>query len=350
MTGRPVEVVILHRGSGAEAGPLERSVDAARRELAGRHREAFLAAGAADARIVTGPPDGRPFGVRLREVVDELEADGLVVLGSGALPLATAADRRAFVDTAGGDQPNALTNNRYSADIVAVARAREALGGLPDLSTDNALPRWLEEVAGVPVHDLRRRWRLGMDVDGPLDLVLLGAPWSTHLPAGLAGAIESRLSAVRAVAGDPRGELVVFGRTSASTLAWLERHTMARTRALVEERGLRTSAAGQRPPWSVLGALLDRDGPGALAEHLARLGDAALIDARVLLAHRFGADDRAWPVAEDRYASDLLQPGRIGDPWLRELTASAATATVPIVLGGHTLVGPGLRIVVSLPR
>jgi hypothetical protein len=55
-------------------------------------------------------------------------------------------------------------------------------------------------------------------------------------------------------------------------------------------------------------------------------------------------------VAEDRYASDLLQPGRIGDPWLRELTASAATATVPIVLGGHTLVGPGLRIVVSLPR
>jgi hypothetical protein len=350
MTVRPVEVVILHPGTGRAPGPLERSVDAARRVLAERHRDGFLMAGGDRARIVTAPPDARPFGVRLRAVVHDLEADGLVILGSGAVPLATTADRRAFVDAAGGDRPAALTNNRYSADIVSVARARAVLEGLPDLRTDNALPRWLWEVARVPVHDLRRRWRLGVDIDGPLDLVLLGGRWSSHLPDGVAGVVGSRLAAVRAVADGPRAELVVAGRTSASTLAWLERHTQARTRALVEERGLRTSAAGQRPPWSVLGALLDRDGPGALAEHLARLGDAALIDARVLLAHRFGADDRAWPVAEDRYASDLLQPGRIGDPWLRELTASAATATVPIVLGGHTLVGPGLRIVVSRPR
>ena len=149
------------------------------------------------------------------------------------------------------------------------------------------------------------------------------------------------------MAADARAELLVAGRTSASTLAWLERRTASRTRALVEERGLRTRRPGQRAPASVLGALLDRDGPGSLGRHAAALADAAIVDTRVLLAHRLGADEAAWPAPEDRYASDLLLPDRIRDPWLRDLTAAAATATIPILLGGHTLVGPGIRLVVG---
>jgi hypothetical protein len=149
---------------------------------------------------------------------------------------------------------------------------------------------------------------------------------------------------VRAVAADARTELVVAGRLSAAGLAWLERRIPARTRALVEERGLRTAVAGQRPPRSVLGALLDRDGPASLGGLVAELGEGAIIDSRVLLAHRHGPDDSAWPAPEDRFASDLLLHERIADPWLRELTRSAAEAAIPIVLGGHTLVGPGLRL------
>jgi hypothetical protein len=75
-----------------------------------------------------------------------------------------------------------------------------------------------------------------------------------------------------------------------------------------------------------------------------RLGDGALVDSRVLLAHRLGADERRWPAAEDRFASDLLLHEQIGDAWLRALTRSAHDAPVPIVLGGHTLVGPGIRL------
>jgi hypothetical protein len=107
--------------------------------------------------------------------------------------------------------------------------------------------------------------------------------------------------------------------------------------------------AGQRPPASVLGALLERDGPGSLGDHLARLGDAAIVDSRVLLAHRLGADESAWPAPEDRYASDLLLPERIADPWLRALTDAAVAARIPILLGGHTLAGPGARLVVQGP-
>ncbi len=339
-----VGVVILHPEPPSAAGPLTGAVATARAALAEVHREGFLRAGATSAWIAAGPLDERTFGARLREIALDHPAGGLIVLGSGAVPLLTAADRRRFVATAAADRPVALANNAYSADIVAIANARDVLATLPDLASDNALPRWLTEVAGVEVTDLRRRWRLGVDIDGPLDLVLLGGRWRAAIAPADRDRVEERLRAVRAVVANPRGEIVVSGRTSPDALAWLARVGAARTRALVEERGLRTSVAGQRPPASVLGALLDRDGAGALGALLGRLGEAAIVDTRVLLAHRLGADERAWPPAEDRFASDLLLHERIADPWLRDLTRAAADAAIPIVLGGHTLVGPGLRL------
>jgi hypothetical protein len=345
-----VAVVILHPEPAADAGPLTQAVATARATLAEVHRTGFLRAGARSSRIVAGPPDERSFGARLREIALDSPAGGLVVLGSGAVPLLTAADRRRFVATAAADGHVALANNAFSADIVAIANARDVLATVPDLATDNALPRWLTEVAGVEVADLRHRWRLGIDIDGPLDLVLLGGRWRASIPPADTARVVERLRAVRAVVADPRAEVVVTGRTSPDTLTWLARAGAARTRAIVEERGLRTSIAGQRQPASVLGALLERDGPEALGTLLARLGEAAIVDTRVLLAHRLGADERAWPVAEDRFASDLLLHERIADPWLCELTRSAANASIPIVLGGHTLVGPGLRLALRQER
>ncbi len=355
----PVAVRILHPEPDAASGPLTRWVADARAALADHHRRGFSAAGARDVAIVGGPRDDRTFGDRLRELVAEVGSGGLIVLGSGSVPLATAGDRQAFVAVAAGDGRRALANNRYSADVVAISRV-ETLAVIPDLPGDNALPRWLEEVAGYQVDDLRRRWRLAIDIDGPIDLVLVGAGGAAA--AGDLSLLESRIAAVRGVASDPRAELLVAGRTSSATLAWLERHGVARTRAWVEERGLRAAsrlaqgtAGGSaavargpvRPPGSILGALLDRDGPGSLGEHLAHFADAAIIDSRVLLAHRVGAEEAGWPAAEDRFASDLLLPERIVDPWLRELTGSAAMAPIPVLLGGHTLVGPGVRLVVG---
>jgi hypothetical protein len=338
-----VDVAVLHAEPGVDAGPLTRATAAARLDTAERHVRGFLDAGATRARIHAGPPDGRPFGARLRDVVAELGDGGLIVLGSGAVPLATSSDRRDLVAAAAADGPRALTNNRYSADVIAVTQARRALGTVPDLPTDNTLPRWLEEHAGVPVDDRRGRTRLGIDIDGPLDLVLLGGRWQSWLQGADTARVRAILDAVGSVVADPAAELVVTGRVSATNLAWLEARTASRTRALIEERGLRTRRADQRPAASVLGALLDRDGPESLGETLARLADAAIVDTRVLLAHRLGADETGWPAAEDRFASDLLLTASIEDPWLRALTASAVNAPIPVVLGGHTLVGPGLR-------
>lgn len=340
---RPVAVRIFHPAPDANAGPLTRRLAAARAALAERHRVGFLAAGADDVRIVSGPADDTPFGRRLRDLIHEdRPSGGLVILGSGAIPLATLRDRRAFVAAAGADDRLALANNRYSADVVAVANATDGLTGIPDLAGDNGLPRWLAEVAGYAVTDLRRRRRLAIDLDSPIDLVLIG-----HAEPATDGRVLDRIDAIRRVAADPAAELLIAGRTSARTLAWLERRTASRTRALVEERGLRTTRAGQRPPASILGALLEQEGPGALGRILARFADAAVVDSRVLLAHRLGVDERAWPCPEDRFTSDLLRPDGIVDPWLRDLTVAAAEASIPVLLGGHTLVGPGIELVVG---
>jgi len=392
-------VLIFHPAAPSDAGPLVRALAEARRSLAERQRVAFLAAGADEVKVVAGPPDGLSFGERLGMEVRAWAkgrgaraaeaggggaggggAGGVVVLGSGSIPLARAADLRRFVEVAAGPGGHALANNRYSADVVAVSRAAD-LAELPPLPADNALPRWLEERAGVAVADLRSHWRLGVDIDTPLDLVVLRDPAAPdpvgHDLRAAAPLIGGRLAALSEVLTDRRAELLVAGRVSATTLRWLESGVACRVRALVEERGLRAASklaqsgatTGSRPPRSVLGELLDRDGPESLARTVATLADAAVIDTRVLLAHRHGAGESAWPPAEDRFASDLLLPASIADPWLRTLTASAAgpypiaapdiaanspTATSPsdrpILLGGHTLVNGGLRLLAQRAR
>ena len=350
-----VAVWILHPEAAPSAGPLERAVVDARAVIAEAHRAGFNRAGARSVRVVAGPPDDTPFGARLRGLVAAERPRGVVVLGSGAAPLATGRDRAAWLRAAGSARPTALANNRFSADVIAIPCA-ERLLDLPDLPADNGLPRWLEDRAGYALADQRSSWRLAVDVDGPLDLVLLGrrlaAPAASAVLDAWAGPVRGALTAVTAIARDPAAELVMAGRTSAATLRFLERATEGRVRALVEERGLRTAdpAINRRPPRSVLGLLLDRDGPHTLGAHLAGLGEAALVDTRVLIAHHFGADPGGWPAAEDRFASDLLLAERIDDPWLRALTASARDAAIPVVLGGHTLVGPGTHLLLGSTR
>ena len=348
---QPVAVRILHPASSPNAGPLERALEAARAANAERLVGMFRASGASDVRIDSGAPDGRSFGARLRGLIEGLAPNaGLVVLGSGSIPLAVRADGVALVAAAGGGVRRALTNNVYSADVVAIGAAAN-LASVPDLLSDNALPRWLAESAGYEVAALPRP-RLAMDLDSPLDALLVAFVGGTSVSAAPAVAgidtslVLDRISRIRAVASDPHRQLVVAGRSSSATLRWLEAATASRTRALIEERGLRAIgvAPAQAPPRSVLGMLLDDRGPAAFGKVLAALGDAAIVDSRVLLAHRLGADEATWPSPEDRFASDLLLADQVRDPWLRALTTSARDAPIPVLLGGHTLVGPGVRL------
>jgi CTP:molybdopterin cytidylyltransferase MocA len=341
----PVLVIILHAVPGPGAGPLESAFAAARKANADRHARGFRSAGA-EVRVIETRAGGAPFGARLRRLAALDPGSGIVVLGSGSVPLTGPADRRAFVAAAAG-AGHALTNNRFSGDIVAIP-AGKLLAELPDLTADNGLPRWLSD-RGIEVRDLLSRWRLQVDLDSPIDVVVAGLGTPGGIDEQASERMTQVMARVRERASDPSRELLVAGRSSADTLAWLEKSTASRTRALVEERGMRTVAGDQRPPRSILGLVLDREGPEALGRLAGELADAAVIDSRVLLAHRLGPDESAWPPPEDRFASDLLLVDRVADPWLAALTRSAAEASIPVLLGGHTLVGPGLRLILG-PR
>jgi hypothetical protein len=309
---------------------------------------------------------GGSFGEALAGLVRDEGIEACVVLGSGAVPRLRPDDARRLVTAAGSPRRAALTNNRYSSDVCAVAEAA-TLRELPPLPSDNALPRWLEEVAGYSIADLPGRERLALDLDTPLDLALLalagGPPIMLSRIAAAHGLSVPRLDEVRAVGSDPRRELLVFGRSSSRTLAWLERHVRCRVRFLAEERGLRASSTlamgttgtprrngggargtPDRPARATIGRLIAARGPDALPSIVGEFADAAILDSRVLIADHAGPDEGAWPSDEDRFASDLLRPAAIADRWLRDLTAAAAGSAVPILLGGHTLVGPGVPL------
>lgn len=357
----PPCVLIFHRPATDGDALLVRVLAAARRELAERQAAMLERAGAARADWITEWQSGMSFGEVLAEHAPA--RDGLITFGSGAVARLRPSDARALTGVAAASGARALTNNRYSSDICAVSRAA-VLRALPALPSDNSLPRWLEEHAGYGIAELPGRQRLALDLDTPLDIALAalapGAPAWLREVALEAGLAVPRLAELRRLAADPHAELLVFGRSGARTLRWLERNVRCRVRFLAEERGLRAStplaiaARGggratdtERRPRATIGLLLDRAGADELPTIIGELADGALIDTRVLFAHRLGVDEEAWPAPADRYASDLLLPAQVGDQWLHSLTAAAARSPVPILLGSHTLLGPGLPILLA---
>jgi hypothetical protein len=141
-------------------------------------------------------------------------------------------------------------------------------------------------------------------------------------------------------------ELVVAGRVPSGAWAYLETETACRVRCFIEERGMRS--ARDHVPRSLLAGWVERLGPADLVAQLARLGDAVILDSRVLMAAMAGSADAAgWPPEEERFASDFLEADGIATAWLAELTSAAAEASVPFLLGGHAVVSDGLRILVD---
>jgi hypothetical protein len=130
-----------------------------------------------------------------------------------------------------------------------------------------------------------------------------------------------------------------------------ERETACRIRMLSEERGL-AAASADHFPRSALGFLLEEVGVERFFERMAELGDALVLDTRVIEAH-MGVS----PSREDRFQSDLMNWEAIEEPFLRRFTQGATNAPRPVLLGGHSLVAgvswpstmsPGPRMTAAL--
>ncbi|HET7685035.1 MAG TPA: hypothetical protein VFM19_01360 [Candidatus Limnocylindria bacterium] len=369
MPERPAPLVLVVDPSRAAAdaafGSYAAVAATGQRLLAGELAERLGAQGAAVAPLLPARPPaggqfhwGRWYVARAREALDGAAGpvDALGYAGAGALALLSDVALDQLLSPLPGE---VVGNNRFSADAFVVAGdLPRALAALEACPTDNAAVRALE-AAGFAARGLRRvRWSR-FDVDTPLDLALLRTAATipgarrpseavvrflamAQLPGGR-GLEVPHLDALGAVLRDRDAELVVAGRVPAAALAFLESETACRTRAFVEERGMRSAREGE--PRSLLASLMDRTSPAELIGELTALGDAVVLDTRVLMAARGGSADAAtWPPEEERFASDFGDHARVATPWLGELTRAAAAASVPVLLGGHALVSDGLRI------
>ncbi|MBI2776401.1 MAG: hypothetical protein HYX57_03910 [Chloroflexi bacterium] len=313
---------------------------------------------------------GRWFTAAARSVLARVRAEGrpldaIGYAGAGALALADDALLEALTSAIPGE---AVGNNRHSTDAFLVGTepfgprsVEAALAALQSCSTDNAAIRCLE-AAGFASRDLAASPWARFDVDTPLDLALLRLAVrlpGTRRPDGLVTAFLEmaalpggrglelpRLGAVAAVLRDREAQLVVAGRIPSAAWSYLETESACRVRCFIEERGMRS--ARDAAPHSLLADWTQRLGPADLVRELASLGDAVILDTRVVMAARAGSSDgSAWPPAEERFASDFLDATPVATAWLAELTAAAAESDVPILLGGHALVSDGLRILVD---
>jgi hypothetical protein len=369
--GRPAPLVLVSAPDAAAEPPFGSYVAVAlvgRRMLAVELSRRLGALGAAVAPLTPEDPGGEPFhwgrwyvgGARaaLAEAGSGLDAIGYA--GGGSLALASDDTLDALLAPVPGE---VVANNRFSTDAFVVAgdldRALAALEGCP---TDNAAVRCLE-AAGFRSRDLSDAPWSRFDVDTPLDLALLRLatrlPGTRRLDGSLRGHLEMAVmpggrrlelpgfERLATVIRDREAELVVAGRVPSSAWAYLETEAACRIRCFVEERGMRSARGGR--PRSLLGDWVSRLGAGELVRELATLGDAVILDTRVLMAALGGSSDAAaWPPDEERFASDFLDSAGIRTAWLAELTDAAAAASVPVLLGGHALVSDGLQILVDV--
>lgn len=294
--------------------------------------------------------DVRPFhfGERLRELARVRQLRPLVYFGAGALALLTANGWRRVA--APLDREGIVTNNFYSADLVGV-RPAAALAALEEpFESDNPLPRLLRDATGFPVHTLDRTYETLFDVDSPSDLRVLaatglGGPRLRSVVEGLDIDVAPMREAMARFI-DRDAEVVVAGRVGSAVWQLIERDTACRVRVIAEERGMQ--AAGREAEGrarSILGMHLANVGEERFFADLAELGDAAILDYRVLMAHVCAGG--VPPSRADRFAADLGDAETIAHPALRRFVEAAKRSPVPVVLGGHSLVSGGLMALIQ---
>ena len=263
---------------------------------------------------------------------------------SCGLPLLRSDELAAVANTlASSTKPLVVSNNYYSADLAGFWPG-QVLDQLDLPNNDRILPRLLTQQAGLNNESLPRTIANQFDLDSTGDLAVLA------LAGGAATRLQeylltlafdtSTLKRASKVFTDDRAEVLVTGRVGSRIWQYLETETACRVRMYSEERGM--MAAGRETSGearSLLGFHLKAVGPEQFFSELAEMADCAFIDTRPLIAH-LGLN----PSREDRFLSDLMMAGEIKNGWLREFTSAAAAASIPVVLGGNSLVTSGLQL------
>ncbi|MBE3598737.1 MAG: hypothetical protein IMX02_08070 [Limnochordaceae bacterium] len=359
-----VSLVIFEGGQAASS--VERMLAAVRRAVVVDTTRRALGCGAIDRVIVATDSEelaasvraagaevdwdgGQPsfhFGKRLGEIIERRRLDRVIYMSGGLGALATPDDLAWVARELARHDRVVIANNVHSADLVAFTPA-SAIRGIDLPAMDNSLAMALNLDAGLPLAHPPRTLGLHFDIDTPVDLLAL----SIHPGTGpeTRRALEAqpldlrRVKAVMGVMDDPAADLLIFGRIGSPLFHYLDDRTRCRLRVFSEERGMKSLGRDVRGEVvSLIGFLWESVGSRGLFERIARIASAALLDTRVLFAHR------RWALTQaERFWSDVGAWEEIRHPGLREFTRAAQEATIPTLLGGHSLVSGGVWALVD---
>ncbi|MFQ5872910.1 MAG: hypothetical protein ACE5JL_03800 [Dehalococcoidia bacterium] len=286
------------------------------------------------------------FGRKLWEVVRKYGMESVLYVGGG-LPLLSSQQMVEISHQLVASKEIVITNNPYSGDLVGITPA-DALERIQLPVIDNALPQLLSADAGLRSVVLPKDVTTLLDVDTPTDLAVLSMyPCiGPNLRACLKTLeLDTReLVKVTRLLTDHRAEILIAGRVGSYVWSQLEEKTACRCRILSEERGMRADGREREGKVrSILGLYMEQVDSGKLFRRLSELGDAAVIDTRVLFSHM-----KLSLSASDRFCSDMMRPEEIANPWLREFTQAAQESPIPVVFGGHSLVSGGLLALIDI--
>lgn len=288
-----------------------------------------------------------PAFVALASECDAKQAGPMAYLGAGSGPLLRAADFEALLAPLAGDGASnaCVTNNRFSSDLFALVEPARLADLDPAPRSDNAIPRRLREEHGFEVVELPRTLETQFNLDTPSDALALALSGRAgpRLTAALADAPgRERMQRAAREFVDRTSEVLVAGRVSSRTWRYLETETACRIRLLSEERGMQSAGTDSSgAARSLLGQLIAEAGARrAFVELLPQLCRAAFIDIRPALVQLGIRPSRA-----DRFAADLGRAEAIEDAGLRAIVEAVDASPVPVVLGGHSLVGGALELV-----
>jgi hypothetical protein len=280
-----------------------------------------------------------PFGEKLRWIIEKYDVETLLYMGGGSGVFMEIEDMARIVDNAQRVPETLWVNNFYSTDFAAFGRAQDRKA-IVRCQHDNQLGWVLGREEATRTCVLPPGLATRFDIDTPTDLGVLKAHSATgrHLSNVLSSLPMdlSPLFRVMDVLVDRDGEAVVMGRVSPEAALWFDRATACHLRVVIEERGMETRKGG-KGIWSLPGILADNLGISRFFQMLSTHVDAVIMDSRVFFHHLGLAPSR-----QDRFFSDLLKPDQIVDRTIRRFTEEALQSSIPIVLGGHTLVSGGL--------
>jgi hypothetical protein len=233
------------------------------------------------------------------------------------------------------------TNNTQSADMVAFTVTENiASAKLPAM--DNSLALTLRDQLGLEMELMPHSLGLLFDIDTPTDLLVLGSgPFCGPRTRQALGKLDlnyQTLERSKAVLSDEYEDVALVGRVGAPIIGRLNAVLKLRLRVFSEERGMKSLGRIESGEViSLLGLLIDHSGVDKFFDYLSTVARCAFIDSRVLMYHyKLDLSDK------ERFLSDLGRWQEIENFWLREFTRLATECSIPVVLGGHSLVSGSL--------